>query len=103
MSGAPSDNLKAVYDLGAHHRAESINMSDLPFAMRMSDLFGLPVLAENGLVRELAVREVHRVGSHVLFITRVMSEQGHTDRQLAHVSGMYAEWLASHGGALTPA
>jgi flavin reductase (DIM6/NTAB) family NADH-FMN oxidoreductase RutF len=103
MSGAPSDNLKAVYDLGAHHRAEAINLSDLPFTMRTSELFGLPVLAENGLVRELAVREIHRIGSHVLFVTHAERENGHTDRQLAHVSGMYGEWLASHGRALTPA
>ena len=64
-----------------------------PFSVTRSRLFGLPVLAGAGLVRELSVRTLHRIGSHVLFVCRVEDEQGHTDAQLAHVSAMYAERL----------
>ena len=100
MSGAPGAHLASVYVLGTQHHRLTIDMSELPFNVRASDSFGLPVLAEPGLVREVSVRDVHRVGSHVLFVTRVERESGVTVEQLAHVSGMYAEWLSRRGRAL---
>ena len=74
MSGAPADRLDTVYALGAHHRKASIDPSALPFPVRRSPRHGLPVLAE-GFTRELTVRQVHRVGSHVLFVCRVDEER----------------------------
>lgn len=100
MSGAPASQLQAVYALGAHHHKATIDLTALPFRVRQSELFGLTVLDEPGLVRELSVRAVHGVGSHVVFVTRVERESGRTDAQLAHVSSMYAEWLARHGRSL---
>ena len=50
-----------------------------------------------GFTRELTVQQVHRVGSHVLFVCRVDEEQGTTPRQLAHLSEMYVEWLRQRG------
>jgi flavin reductase (DIM6/NTAB) family NADH-FMN oxidoreductase RutF len=97
MSGAPANRLSAIYALGAHHRASSVDVNALPFEFEDSELFNLPVLSGLGLVRELSVREVHRIGSHVLFVTRVEREAGQTEEQLAHVSGMYAEHLAKLG------
>jgi flavin reductase (DIM6/NTAB) family NADH-FMN oxidoreductase RutF len=99
MSGAPADRLGAIYALGAHHRKPSVDTSALPFSVRRSPLHGLPMLTE-GFTRELTVRQVHRVGSHVLFVCRVDAEQGTTPRQLGHVSEMYAEWLARRGQAV---
>ena len=96
MSGAPADQLGAIYALGAHHRKTSVDTSALPFPVRRSPRHGLPILTE-GFTRELTVQHVHRVGSHVLFVCRVDDEQGATRRQLAHVSLMYAEWLAKRG------
>ena len=93
MSGAPADRLDTVYALGAHHRKSSVDTNALPFPVRRSPLYGLPMLTE-GLTRELTVSQVHRVGSHVLFVCRVDAEQGTTPRQLGHLSEMYAEWLA---------
>ena len=96
MSGAPADRLQAVYALGAHHRKQSVDTSALPFPVRLSPLHGLPMLTD-GFTRELTVQQVHRVGSHVMFVCRVDVEQGTTERQLGHVSEMYAEWLAERG------
>ena len=96
MSAAPADQLRAVYALGAHHRQANVDTGALPFAVVRSALHGLPVLA-SGFTRELSVRQVHRHGSHVLFVCRVDVEQGRTPRQLAHISLMYAEWLARRG------
>jgi flavin reductase (DIM6/NTAB) family NADH-FMN oxidoreductase RutF len=100
MSGAPASQLQAIYALGAHHHKATIDVTRLPFAVRQSELFGLMVLDEPGLVRELSVQAAHRVGSHVLFVTRIARESGRTEAQLAHVSHMYAEWLARHGRPL---
>lgn len=96
MSAAPAEHLAEVYALGVHHRKPSVDTSALPFDVRASPLHGLPALAQ-GFTRELTVRAVHRVGSHVLFVCRVDAEQGATPRQIAHVSQMYAEWLAKRG------
>ena len=100
MSGAPASALEAIYALGAHHHKATVDLSALPFITQTSERFGLPVLAGPGAVRELSVREAHRIGSHVLFVARVERESGHTDEQLAHVSAMYAEWLRRHGRPL---
>ncbi|MES2178529.1 MAG: hypothetical protein V4550_11775 [Gemmatimonadota bacterium] len=94
MSGAPAALHREVYALGKQHHMRSIEFASIPVAVRPSDLFGLPVLAQPGLVRELTVTDAHRIGSHVLFVCTVASEKGQTSRQLAHVSGMYGEWLA---------
>jgi flavin reductase (DIM6/NTAB) family NADH-FMN oxidoreductase RutF len=96
MSAAPAGHLSAVYALGAHHRLASVDVTALPFAVSRSPLHGLPVLA-SGFTRELTVVATHRIGSHVLFVCRVDREQGSTERQIAHVSQMYAEWLAKRG------
>jgi len=97
MSAAPAPLLGAVYDIGRQHGLTSIDVSALPFGVRSSPLFGLPVLAADGLVREISVRAVHRVGSHVLFVGEIENEAGRTVDQLAHMSAMYAEWLSSVG------
>lgn len=93
MSGAPAAHLRAIYELGAQHRRTSVDLNALGFSVTRSRLFGLPVLAGAGLVRELSVQALHRIGSHVLFVCRVEDEHGHTKAQLAHVSAMYAERL----------
>jgi len=97
MSGAPANRLAAIYALGAHHHESSVDLSILPFVFERSELFKLPVLSGMGLVRELSVKEVHRFGSHVLFVARIERDAGRTEEQLAHVSGMYAEHLATQG------
>ena len=102
MSAAPADQLAAVYALGAHHRKATVDTSVLPLSTTLSALHGLPVLSR-GFTRELSVLRTHRFGSHVLFVCRVDSEHGSTPLRLAHISLMYAEWLARRGQVLTEA
>jgi hypothetical protein len=99
MSAAPADRLAEVYALGAHHRMDNVDVTALSLDVETSPLHRLPVLS-TGFVRELSVLRTHRVGSHVLFVCRVDNEHGSTPRQLAHVSAMYADWLAKHGRPL---
>lgn len=96
MSAAPADQVRAVYALGTHHRKSNVDTSLLPFSLVRSPLHGLPALS-SGYTCELSVQHVHRHGTHKLFVCHVEAEQGTAPRQLAHISGMYAEWLARHG------
>lgn len=96
MSSAPAELLDAVYALGSQHRKPTLDLSQLTVPISRSPLFGLPALEQAGLVRELSVERVERIGSHVLFITRIEQETGLAHRQLAHMSGMYVEWLQRH-------
>lgn len=100
LSGAPGHQRAAVYALGAHHRKETVDVGALPFAFAPSPCFALPSIG-GGLVREIEIGDVHRHGSHVLFVGRVANEAGATPRQLAHVSAMYAEWAARRGMGFT--
>jgi len=93
MSSAPAGLLKTVYALGSRHRQPAPALSDLNLPLSASPSFGLPVLEREGLVRELRVERVERIGSHVLFIARVEREAGTAERQLAHLSEAYVEWL----------
>ncbi|HEY8877918.1 MAG TPA: hypothetical protein VIN03_10165 [Roseateles sp.] len=93
MSSAPAELLDAVYALGSQHRQPTSDLNTAPVPISTSPLFGLPILNQAGLVRELAVESVERIGSHVLFITRIEREAGSAGRQLAHLSETYIEWL----------
>jgi flavin reductase (DIM6/NTAB) family NADH-FMN oxidoreductase RutF len=96
MSAAPADRLAEVSTLGAYHRAPNVDASTPALPVRRSPHHGLPVLSQE-FTRELSVRATHRIGSHVLFVCRVDAEQGTTPRRMAHISLMYAEWLARRG------
>lgn len=93
MSSAPAELLNAVYALGNQHRQPAPDVNKLPVPISTSPLFGLPVLDQAGLIRELSVERVERIGSHVLFMSRIEHETGDAVRQLAHLSGTYIEWL----------
>jgi hypothetical protein len=54
------------------------------------------------LQREARVEEFHEVGSHVLFLTSIMSDTGASasaGRQLFHALSSYRQWLALGGDA----
>jgi hypothetical protein len=99
MSAAPAEHSEEVHALDAHHREQAIDLAALPFAVGRSDLHGLPVLTGEHTL-ELSVVDSRRIGLHVAFICRLDDEQGSTRRQMAYVSGMYAEWLARQGRPL---
>jgi flavin reductase (DIM6/NTAB) family NADH-FMN oxidoreductase RutF len=93
LSAAPAGQVQAVHALGAHHRREHIDLEQVPFPVVASPRFGLPSV-EGRLAYELAVRDVHRVGSHVVFVTTPETAAPPFADQLAHVSAMFARWQA---------
>ncbi len=100
LASAPFTYQEIAYELGKHHKAESIDWSRLPFARKSSPQFGLPVAEAALKVREVEVREFHDVGSHMLFITSIVRETTpergiHADGpQLFHAFSSHRQYLA---------
>jgi flavin reductase (DIM6/NTAB) family NADH-FMN oxidoreductase RutF len=87
LAGAPFSQKDVAYKLGEHHRKARIDWDTLPFATRLSSQFGLPVSKDALRVREVRVEEFHAVGSHMLFLTSVVSDtlgDPPTEKQLFH-------------------
>ena len=98
LADVPLEYTAITYQLGEHHRKESIDWSTLPFESAPSRAHGLPVLRAALRVREVVVREAHVVGSHTLFVTEVIHEEHwHGGLQMFHVSGPYYRYLMRRG------
>jgi len=103
LSGCPFAYQSIAYDLGAHHRKERIEWDAMPFAVRPSPTFGIPMPDAALFVREVAVEATHEVGSHTLFFTRIVNEERYNEEpQLFHVAGYYHDWLERQPHPLTP-
>jgi flavin reductase (DIM6/NTAB) family NADH-FMN oxidoreductase RutF len=101
LSSAPFTYKDIAYDLGKHHKLASIDWAELPFPTESSPLFRLPVPSAALKIREVEVREVHDVGSHMLFITSIVREtvpqavsNGAGGPQLFHAFSSYRQYLA---------
>jgi flavin reductase (DIM6/NTAB) family NADH-FMN oxidoreductase RutF len=85
-----------AYELGKHHRKETIDWASLPFPTGRSELFKLPVAEAALKVREVRVEQFHDVGSHVLFLTRILQETPHgvSRNQMFHAFSSYRQYLS---------
>jgi flavin reductase (DIM6/NTAB) family NADH-FMN oxidoreductase RutF len=101
LADVPLDHAGVAYQLGQHHRKERIDWSSLPFDTEPSPAHGLPVLRAALRLREVVVRDVHLMNSHMLFITEVVHEKRRDNGlQLFHMSGPYYRYLERRGIAL---
>jgi flavin reductase (DIM6/NTAB) family NADH-FMN oxidoreductase RutF len=99
LASVPVHYQSIVYELGKHHRLPSVDLANLPFPIALSSTFGLPVMKDALLVREVEVAEFHEVGSHVLFLTTMVSESRpeYSGRpQLFHAFGSYRKSLSTY-------
>lgn len=104
ISYIPIEYRDIAYELGKHHKKESINWDDLPFKTMASPTFGVPIPTEALAVRELVVEQVRIEGLHTLFITRPVHEQTFRDgRRMFHIQGLYELYLKKHKRALVVA
>ncbi len=91
VSGIPASFKQVAYALGEHHRQRTIDWSTVPFATVPSPVFGLPVPRDALVVRELAIRDVHTIGSHTLFVTDIVRETPGADAPaFCHMAGPLA-------------
>src|SRR5215469_4410830 len=70
LSSMPLSQGAVAYQLGHNHSRQSFDWGQLPFAMRMSTTFHIPVPAFALRIRELEIKEARAVGSHTFFLAR---------------------------------
>jgi flavin reductase (DIM6/NTAB) family NADH-FMN oxidoreductase RutF len=75
LSSLPLETSPTVFQLGRNHRFEHIDLTSLPFSLKVSPAFSLPVPEFALRTREMQVEAVHKVGSHSLFIARTIHEE----------------------------
>ena len=74
LSGVPFSYKDVAYKLGEHHRKASIDWDGLPFPLEKSAEFALRIPREALRVREVQVEECRTVGSHMVFLTSLVSD-----------------------------
>jgi flavin reductase (DIM6/NTAB) family NADH-FMN oxidoreductase RutF len=90
LSGIAAADVQIAYQLGAHHKKEEIDCDSLPFKVSRSLEFSLPVPATALRIRELEILDFQSIGSHTLFVGRVVSDERAGDRpQLFHTCGVH--------------
>ena len=93
LSNIPVDRAPLAYSLGRNHNRESIDLSQLPFTARCSKIWQLPVPDFALRVREVEVESTHNLGSHTLFVARVMHDEKCGDQpEFFLIHGMYDTW-----------
>jgi len=93
ISNVPLSQTATAYKLGVNHRKQSIKWNELPFLTKLSPVFGVPVPVFAHRVRELEVESVHRLGSHMFFLTRIVSDEAVPNSAgLCIIHGFYQRW-----------
>jgi|GEM_PF-349556 len=101
LADVPAGYRDIAYDLGQHHKNTSINVEALPFETTLSPTWSLPVAKAALGIREVEVETTESIGSHELFVTRIVHEaHWHDGPQLFHVPGLYQHYLARQQCAL---
>jgi hypothetical protein len=90
LSDVPSRDFATAYKLGVHHKNVKVDWEHLPFKINRSREFSLPCPDIALRVRELAIVDFDTVGSHTLFLSRVISDLSNAEgSQFFHTSGIY--------------
>jgi hypothetical protein len=93
LSSVPVEAIPLAYQLGRNHRKASVDWASLPFSLTKSAAFGLPVPTFSPRVRELEVVQSRNMGSHRLFICKLVAEHGIADGlQFFQAHAFYEEW-----------
>ena len=79
-----------VTRLGSNHRKPSIEWREVPFALVRRPAISIPVPHFALTAQELQIEAVHKLGSHSLFIARIVAQETlSVGPQLFHVHGFY--------------
>lgn len=93
LSNVPLPLCSVAFQLAANHKREAADWNQLPFALHRSRELEIPVPTCAPRVRELKVDQVHRIGSHTLFIARILSDDWRSDEPPVHIiHGFYQHW-----------
>jgi hypothetical protein len=93
LSNVPLPLCSIAFRLAINHTKEAIDWEELPFALKLSKEFRIPVPVLAPRVRELKVDRVHKIGSHTLFVARIISDEKYSDDLQVHmIHGFYQHW-----------
>lgn len=93
LSNVPFDSISSVRQLAGNHNRQSIDWDQLPFATTKSSIYGIPVPAFALRVTELKIHTVRQLGSHTLFVARIVNEEVRVDApEFCMVHGLYQAW-----------
>jgi flavin reductase (DIM6/NTAB) family NADH-FMN oxidoreductase RutF len=90
LSSVSPDQSLLISKLGSNHRKPSIEWRDLPFPLIQPQMISAPVPSFALGAIEVEVETMRPLGSHTLFVGRIVAEKCFTDGpQLFHVHGFY--------------
>jgi flavin reductase (DIM6/NTAB) family NADH-FMN oxidoreductase RutF len=100
LSGIPATMKTVVYKLAEHHKQPLMDWNALPFPVRPSQTFEIPVVRAALRIQELAIEHSQEIGSHVFFLCRVISEENLAESdQLHHTAGFHQAYRRRRGRA----
>lgn len=98
LSGIPAAMKAVVYKLAEHHKQPLPDWNVLPFSVRPSREFGIPAVAAALRIQELAIVHSREVGSHTLFLGRIVSDENLAEgAQLHHTAGFHQAYRRRDG------
>lgn len=104
LSGVPATMKDVAYKLAEHHKHPLQSWDALPFPIRPSRTFDIPVLASALRIQELAIEHSQEIGSHVFFLCRVVSEENPAKGdQLHHTAGFHQAYRRRYGTSFVEA
>lgn len=104
LGDVPGSACDIAYQLGAHHKKLQVDWDSLPFKALRSRRFALRIPDIALRIREVELMEFQTVGSHTLFIGRIVSEQPlRAGAQLFHTSGVHQRLRTRLGSPLQEA
>lgn len=90
LSSVPLAQSSLAYRYAVHHTKTSIDWDQLPFELKLSEVFRIPFPDFALRVREMEVEKVMKIGSHTFFIARTVSDNKLTDGlQVNVIHGFY--------------
>ncbi|HEY7306422.1 MAG TPA: flavin reductase [Bryobacteraceae bacterium] len=93
LSSIPFEQAGLARQLGKNHRLERANWDELPFRTVSSSALGVPVPQFAVRVREMEIETVRKLGSHTLFLARMIRDERLADGlQFCMVHGIYQAW-----------
>ncbi len=93
LSNVPLPLCSIAMKMAINHTKTSVDWEQLPFSLKTSKQFRIPVPASAPRVREMKVDQLYKIGSHTLFVARIISDEKFSDE--AHVNmihGFYQHW-----------
>jgi flavin reductase (DIM6/NTAB) family NADH-FMN oxidoreductase RutF len=90
FSNVPSEQSEVARQLRGNHRQKSVRWDQLPFETKPSAALGIPVPCFALRVREMEVEAVRKLGSHTLFVARVIRDECRSaGPQFTMIHGIY--------------